>query len=199
MKSEKAVPVIVVVDMLYDFIDGTLACLNSESAVKEAVKFINKHDDMVVAYICDHHPSNHSSFTEFGGVWPPHCVQGTRGGSVHDSFYSEILNKNSRPQRGNLFLKGEDPLKEQYSGYEAVNSENGTLDNYIKIHSADQGDGEVYVCGIATEFCINATVRDLADSGRRVYIISDALAYVEREGHEKRLKELSHYNNVTII
>ena len=47
MKSEKAVPVIVVVDMLYDFIDGTLACLNSESAVKEAVKFINKHDDMV--------------------------------------------------------------------------------------------------------------------------------------------------------
>lgn len=199
MKSEKAVPVIVVVDMLYDFIDGTLACLNSESAVKEAVKFINKHDDMVVAYICDHHPSNHSSFTEFGGVWPPHCVQGTKGGSVHDSFYSEILNKSSRPQRGNLFLKGEDPLKEQYSGYEAVNSVNGTLDNYIKMHAADQGDGDVYVCGIATEFCINATVRDLADSGRRVYLISDALAYVEREGHEKILKELSHYKNVTII
>ena len=66
MKSEKAVPVIVVVDMLYDFIDGTLACLNSESAVKEAVKFINKHDDMVVAYICDHHPSNHSSFSGCG-------------------------------------------------------------------------------------------------------------------------------------
>ncbi|MEZ7873849.1 MAG: isochorismatase family protein [Bacteroidales bacterium] len=199
MKSEKSIPVIVIVDMLYDFIDGTLACQNSERAVREAVKFINNHDTMAVAYICDHHPANHSSFTEFGGVWPPHCVQGTRGGSIHDSFYSEISNKSSRPDKGNLFHKGEEATKEQYSGYEAVSSVNGTLDNYIKLHSSDKENSNVYVCGIATEFCINATVRDLADSGRMVYIISDALGYVEREGHEKSLKELSHYKNVTII
>jgi nicotinamidase-related amidase len=199
MKTEKSAPVHVVVDLLYDFIDGTLACQNSETAVKESVNFINKNRGMAVAYICDNHPSNHSSFKEFGGIWPPHCVQGTRGGSIHDSFYKEVADPSARPGNSNTFYKGEDKDTEQYSGYEAISPESGTLDNYINTITSGVKSAEVYVSGVATEFCINATVRDLADSGRRVYLISDALAYVDRAGHEKTLKELSQYKNVTII
>lgn len=198
MKTEKSDSVHVVVDLLYDFIDGTLACKNSEVAVKESVNFINNNRDMAVAYICDHHPADHSSFIEFGGIWPPHCVQGTRGGSIHESFSNEVENPASRPDRINIFLKGEDKSTEQYSGYEAVNPLLGTLDNYLNSKMSGK-DSVVYVSGVATEYCINATVRDLADSGRRVHIISEALAYVDREGHEKTLKELSQYKNVTII
>ena len=197
MKSDKSVHV--VVDMLYDFIDGSLACLNSEAAVKESVKFINENKGMEVVYICDNHPANHSSFKEFGGIWPPHCVQETRGGSIHESFYKNVKDIAARPGISNLFLKGENPSTEQYSGYEAVSQVSGTLDHFIQSLSSIEKAADVYVSGIATEFCINATVRDLADSGRRVFLIANALAYVDKDGHDKTLKELSSYKNVTII
>lgn len=199
MKSKKSVPVLVVVDLLYDFIDGSLACLNSDNAVQESVKFINNNSGMAVAYICDNHPHNHSSFREFGGVWPSHCVKGTRGGSIHESFYLDVTDESARPGKENTFFKGEDPEREQYSGYEAVNPISGTLDNFINLISGDDDRAEVYVSGVATEFCINATVKDLANSGRRVFLLSKALAYVDKDGHEKTLNELSQYKNVTII
>lgn len=199
MKRDNSACVHVVVDLLYDFIDGSLACYNSAEAVKESVKFINENRDMAVAYICDNHPANHSSFREFGGIWPPHCVKGTRGGSIHEDFYNCVEEIAARPSPENTFLKGEDPAKEQYSGYEAVSAVSGTLDEFIQKISGAEEESAVYVSGVATEFCINATVRDLADSGRRVFLLSKALAYVDKEGHEKTLSELSKYNNVTLI
>ncbi|MBQ3997606.1 MAG: hypothetical protein II637_06210, partial [Bacteroidales bacterium] len=69
---------LVVVDMLYDFIDGSMACANAENAVAETVKYIEDKgsaaqdgDDVIVAafptmFVCDHHPSDHCSFTAQG-------------------------------------------------------------------------------------------------------------------------------------
>ena len=89
MKKDSAT---VVVDMLYDFIDGSLACIGGEEAVEETRKFLEKNlegegdaaveilDTKPVLFIRDHHPADHSSFKDFGGIWPAHCVAGTRGG-----------------------------------------------------------------------------------------------------------------------
>ena len=86
---------LVVVDMLYDFIDGSLACQNADKAVQETIRFIDRQtkgqggedheilDTFPILFIRDHHPADHSSFKEQGGIWPTHCVAGTRGGDIH--------------------------------------------------------------------------------------------------------------------
>ena len=89
---------LVVVDMLYDFIDGSLACSNAENAVSRTVEYIDSQtkgqggedheilDTFPILFIRDHHPADHSSFKEYGGIWPSHCVAGTRGGEIHEAL-----------------------------------------------------------------------------------------------------------------
>ena len=97
----------IVVDMLYDFINGSLACKNTEKAIDETIKYINKNPKEKVLYVCDHHPIDHCSFTENGGVWPTHCVEGTLGGQIHEDFYKKIENTSNRPSSNNIFLRSE--------------------------------------------------------------------------------------------
>lgn len=80
--------VLVIVDMLHDFIDGSLACANADNAVENTLQFIQKtrDEDLPLLFIRDHHPANHSSFREFGGTWPVHCVAGTRGGEIDEKL-----------------------------------------------------------------------------------------------------------------
>ena len=89
---------LVVVDMLYDFIDGSLACQNAENAVAQTLKYIDSQtngqtgeeheilDTFPILFVRDHHPADHASFVEQGGTWPSHCVAGTHGGEIHDDL-----------------------------------------------------------------------------------------------------------------
>ena len=89
---------LVVVDMLYDFIDGSMACQGAEGAIAGTLKAIDQltagteaDETGVVStypilFIRDHHPADHCSFAAQGGPWPPHCVQGTHGADVHESL-----------------------------------------------------------------------------------------------------------------
>ena len=188
----------IVIDMLYDFIDGSLACLNAAEAVKKSVEYINSHPDQKVLYVCDCHPADHCSFEKQGGIWPIHCVKGTRGGAIHNRYY-QIVRKENRPHarkftvRGkdgrpdqvylpNLFYKGCDPRQEQYSGCEAVN---GKGESIAQVSSAD-----VVISGIATEYCVRETVLDLLKKGFRITLLKDALGYVDPKGHSDTLLEL---------
>lgn len=164
----------VIIDMLYDFIDGSLACTNGEDAAKISVGHINANPDQRVLYVCDCHPQNHCSFKENGGIWPVHCVKGTRGGSIHQAYNSIELEEN-RPSGRNTFYKGCDPAKEEYSGY------NAALESGEKIY--ELADKSVIVSGIATEYCVKESVMDLLKNGFEVTIIKDALAYVDYQGH----------------
>ncbi len=171
----------IVVDMIYDFIDGTLACGNAENAVRECVSYIGEHPEQNVFYILDHHPLNHCSFKEYGGIWPVHCVAGTRGGELHKLFY-DIKFKNGIPCSDNMFFKGCDSGKEQYSGFYGVNEAGRSLDSVL--------DDVVVVSGIATEFCVRESCLDLLKSGRKVFVLEKSLAYVDWAGHEKTIEEL---------
>lgn len=176
----------IVVDMLYDFIDGSLACMNAENAVKHSVEHIQKHPAQKVLYVCDCHPSNHCSFKKNGGIWPAHCVTGTRGGAIHNLYY-KVDEPQNRPQPENIFKKGCCSTQEQYSGYEAVNDCGTAI--YDK---AEQicSNKSVIISGIATEFCIKATILDFLKHGFKVTLLKNALAYVEHQGHIATLKEL---------
>ena len=89
---------LVVVDMQYDFINGSLACQNADNAIAQSLKFIDKHtkdnggeeheilDTFPILFTRDFHPADHSSFTGQGGTWPPHCVAGQHGSHIHESL-----------------------------------------------------------------------------------------------------------------
>ena len=189
MKKDSAT---VVVDMLYDFIDGSLACIGGEEAVEETRKFLEKNlegegdaaveilDTKPVLFIRDHHPADHSSFKDFGGIWPAHCVAGTRGGEIHEKllpFVNEDL----------TFDKGCDRAVEQYSGFDGRNAAGQPLGEVLSLMDIKT----VYVCGIATEYCVRSTCEDLLKAGFKVQLLKDCLAYVNEEGHRKALEEMA--------
>ena len=189
MKKDSAT---VVVDMLYDFIDGSLACIGGEEAVEETRKFLEKNlegegdaaveilDTKPVLFIRDHHPADHSSFKDFGGIWPAHCVAGTRGGEIHEKllpFVNEDL----------TFNKGCDRAVEQYSGFDGRNAAGQPLGEVLSLMDIKT----VYVCGIATEYCVRSTCEDLLKAGFKVQLLKDCLAYVNEEGHRKALEEMA--------
>lgn len=189
MKKDSAT---VVVDMLYDFIDGSLACIGGEEAVEETRKFLEKNlegegdaaveilDTKPVLFIRDHHPADHSSFKDFGGIWPAHCVAGTRGGEIHEKllpFVNEDL----------TFDKGCDRAVEQYSGFDGRNPAGQPLGEVLSLMDIKT----VYVCGIASEYCVRSTCEDLLKAGFKVQLLKDCLAYVNEEGHRKALEEMA--------
>lgn len=182
---------LVIVDMLYDFIDGSLACQESDKAVANTAAFIEKMTDgqsgdeneildtYPILFICDHHPADHCSFKANGGIWPPHCVAGTHGGEVHDSLKPYLREELT-------FFKGTDRSKEQYSGFEGINSAGQSLGEVLELLDIKN----VYVSGIATEFCVKSTCEDLKNSGFNVIILSDTLAYVDKQGHINTLSQM---------
>ena len=172
-----------VVDMLYDFIDGSLACGNAENAVHEVVKYINAHPDERVIYITDYHPANHSSFAENGGIWPVHCVQGTRGGAIHEAFYTDVINPANRPDPArNIFRKGEQVDKEQYSGFESVGPDGRLLSQCV--------GKDLVISGIATEYCVKNTLMEFLNAGHNIELLVPGLGYVDKKGHDETMKEL---------
>ena len=183
---------LVVVDMLYDFIDGSLACQNAENAVKETLSYIDSQtkgqggedheilDTFPILFIRDHHPADHSSFKEQGGSWPAHCVAGTHGGEIHEELAPYA-------QEELTFDKGCDKEAEQYSGFEGMNSAGQSLGEILEL--LDTSD--VYVCGIATEYCVRNTCEDLLKAGYKVHLLSKCVAYVDKEGHLKAVEEMA--------
>ena len=183
---------LVVVDMLYDFIDGSLACQNSEEAVRQTLRFIDSQtagqggeeheilDTFPILFVRDHHPADHSSFKDQGGIWPSHCVAGTHGGEIHQDLAPYVTEELT-------FNKGCDKATEQYSGYEGVNCAGQSLGEILELLDTT----DVYVCGIATEYCVRNTCEDLKKAGFKVILLKDCIGYVDEQGHIKALDEMA--------
>ena len=184
---------LLIVDMLNDFIDGSMACRNAKEAVNETVAFIDRETgteeeeydgngiagQFPILFICDHHPADHCSFMANGGLWPEHCVVWTRGSAVHDRLLPYAHEELT-------FLKGCDKEEEQYSGWAGRNKAGQTVAEVLDLLDIRN----IYICGIATEFCVKATAEDAAASGRKVFLIEKALAYVDHDGHVRALEEM---------
>lgn len=179
---------IIVVDMLNDFIDGSLACKAADNAVNETAQYIGKNtsadDDEegifgkqpVVIFIRDHHPANHCSFVGNGGEWPVHCVAGTPGGEIVECLKEYVSDEL-------CFDKGCDCKTEQYSGFEGKNPAGQSLGEILSLLDIH----DCYVCGIATEFCVRNTCEDLLKAGYKVHLLENCLAYVSEEGHKEAI------------
>lgn len=183
---------LVVVDMQYDFIDGSLACQNADKAITQTLNFIDKHtkgqggeeheilDTFPILFTRDYHPADHSSFAEQGGTWPAHCVVGSHGAQIHEALTPYVCEELT-------FDKGCNKSVEQYSGFDGQNNAEQTLGEILEMLDTT----DVYVCGIATEYCVRNTCEDLKKAGYKVHLLSECLAYVDENGHRQALQGMS--------
>lgn len=165
---------LIVVDMQRDFMPGgTLPVPDGDKIISkcnEYIKNFKKRGALIVA-TRDWHPKNHISFKAQGGPWPRHCVQDTPGAE----FVVEL------PQDAVIISKATEPDKEAYSGFEGTN-----LAEILR----EKGVKSVYVCGVATEYCVKATALDAVKNGFETYLLLDAVKGIKPEDEELALKEL---------
>ena len=175
---------LIVIDCQEDFINGSLACENANNAIDNIIKYINNNkDDIKIYYTCDYHPEDHCSFIDNGGIWPKHCVEHTNGSKLDNRFYTNIIDENNRPSNENIYYKGCNKDIEEYSAFNAVNK----LTNN-ELHK-DTARWNIFICGIATEFCVKETIDAYLEIDADITILKDGLGYVNKEEHSKVLKE----------
>jgi len=108
----------------------------------------------------DWHPSNHCSFTEQGGPWPPHCVAETDGAQFASGLdLSEAV----------IISKATEPESDAYSAFE-----NTDLDQRLK----KVGVKRLFVGGLTTDYCVLNSVRDLVRLKYSVVLLKDAIRAV---------------------
>lgn len=152
---------LIIVDLQKDFCPGgALAVPEGDQIVpviNTYIEHFQNHKGLVVA-TRDWHPENHVSFKEFGGIWPIHCVQNTEGAEFHADL--------KLPKDVVIISKADTPDKESYSGFDGTN-----LDKILK----GRGITRIFVCGLATDYCVRATVLDGLRLGFCVFLLIDAI------------------------
>lgn len=156
---------LVIVDMQNDFMpDGALPVPNALTIIPIINKYVEvfvKSRGVVVA-TRDWHPPNHISFKSRGGPWPPHCVKGTKGAEFHPDLML--------PSNTIVISKAYDEDMEAYSGFEKTE-----LDQTLKAKNIRR----VFVCGVATDYCVKATVLDAIRLGYVTFVLVDAIKGVD--------------------
>lgn len=115
----------------------------------------------------DWHPPGSSHFKNHGGLWPVHCVQGTWGSAFHPDL---------RLPAGTIILsKGTDPGLDGYSAFEGVSSDGAGLDDLLQA----MGVKKLYICGLATDYCVFRTAMAAIGSRFEVMLLTDAVAGVD--------------------
>jgi nicotinamidase/pyrazinamidase len=115
----------------------------------------------------DWHPPITSHFNAYGGEWPPHCVQGSAGAQFHPAL--------SLPADVVVISKGDNPDRPGYSAFDGRTPEGKPLLVDLRDHQIDS----LYVGGIATEYCVKATVLDALGAGLRVTVLPDAVTGID--------------------
>ncbi|MCL1973785.1 MAG: isochorismatase family protein [Bacteroidetes bacterium] len=174
-----------VVDVLNDFISGSMACHHAREAISKIIDRINVHPEEEVIYVCEAHPADHCSFTEQGGPWPPHCVKQSFGQQIDLAFYTRLQLPHQRPRISeNIFEKGHLADQEEYSAYQAIGPGGKRLGAFLMPGQA------VLISGIATEYCILESVRDLLANAHPVEVLQEGLGYVTLEGHKQAIAQM---------
>lgn len=167
---------LIVVDMQRDFCEGGAlpvpGCSKIIPRVNEYTGIFSKLGLPIIASR-DWHPPNHISFKEFGGPWPTHCVQGSKGAEFHPDL--------KLPEGTVVISKATQPDKEAYSAFD------GTELHYILTL---RGVKRVFVCGVATDYCVKATALDALKLGYEVVLLVDAVAGVAKKTSENALREV---------
>ncbi len=182
---------LLLVDLQNDFLPGGALAVPEGDRVIAVANRLMPHFPLVLASK-DWHPPDHGSFaSQHPGhppgdtilldgrdqiLWPDHCVQGTRGAD----FSSHL--EHTRIQA--VFYKGTDPLLDSYSAlFDNDHRRSTGLIEYLRERSVE----EICVLGLATDYCVQATVLDALREGLRVRLVTDGCRGVNlQSGDDQR-------------
>lgn len=169
---------LILVDIQNDFLPGGALAVPEGDKIIPVANQLQAAFPLVVA-TQDWHPASHGSFAanhpgrrlfeqiNLNGLpqtlWPVHCVQGTAGAELAPGLQRERIAK--------IFPKGTDAGIDSYSGlFDNGHRKSTGLGEWLKA----EGMTEVFVCGLATDYCVKFTALDAAQSGFRTHFIEDA-------------------------
>lgn len=172
---------LLIVDVQNDFCPGgSLAVPEGDRVVPVLNEYARRFHDAGLPVIAtrDWHPAQTRHFQSGGGVWPPHCVQGTPGADLHPDL--------RLPDGALLLSKGMDPEQDSYSGFEAETDDGRRLLDLLR----GIGVRRLFVGGLATDYCVRATTQDARAAGFDVAVLTDAVRGVDlRPGDSERALE----------
>jgi nicotinamidase/pyrazinamidase len=163
METKKA---LVIVDVQNDFCPGgALGVQDGDRVVPVLNRYIDKFAEagMPILVTRDWHPPRTTHFNTAGGLWPPHCVRGSKGAEFHPALKisSDTV----------VLSKGMAVDEDSYSGFDSVDARGVVLKNVLR----QSGIERIYVGGLATDYCVKETVLDGLREGFQVVLLQDAV------------------------
>ena len=177
---------LLIVDIQNDFCPGgALAVPDGDSIIPVTNKLIDHFN--IIIQTQDWHPAGHSSFAsahpgknpydtiemDYGlqVLWPDHCVQGTTGAEFHPSLNTKKTQV--------IIRKGFRKEIDSYSTFFENDQKTTTgLTGYLK----QRGITDLFVVGLATDFCVKWSVLDGIDEGFSMHIVKNAVRGIDIEG-----------------
>lgn len=186
---------LIIVDVQNDFVSGGSLEVPAGEQIVPLVNELAEKFDLVVA-TQDWHPQDHKSFASnhpdkkpfekiaLHGLeqvlWPDHCVQGSSGADFHPQLEMKRIEA--------IFRKGMDPEIDSYSGfYDNGHKKNTGLAGYLK----DRGVRQVFVSGLAGDYCVFYTAMDALKEGFDTFLIEDATRSIVPADFEKAKKKIA--------
>lgn len=159
-----ATDALVLVDVQNDFLPGGALAVPAGDAILEPLNrwiAVFERAGLPVFATRDWHPPRHCSFRQAGGPWPAHCIAGTQGAE----FSAKLL----LPRGVRIVSKGQDPMRDAYSGFQGT-----SLGQQLReLHCQ-----RLFIGGLATDYCVSATVKDAIAAGFEVVVLRDAIGAV---------------------
>jgi nicotinamidase/pyrazinamidase len=174
---------ILLVDPQNDFFPGGALGVDDGDAIVDPInQLLAKHAGAPVYVTRDWHPPETRHFAAKGGPWPPHCVQGSEGAAFHEAL--------DLPEHARVYQKGTDP--EDDGGYSGFDGEAVETGNQLADDLRADGVQAVVVAGLATDYCVRATVLDALDQGLSVFLLKDGIrpVNVNPDDGDKALEEM---------
>lgn len=199
---------LILIDIQNDFLPGGALAVPEGNEIIPVVNALVPHFDLVVA-TQDWHPRHHKSFAsshpgkepfetiDLNGrpqvLWPDHCIQGSKGADLAQALdlrRAEVI-----------FRKGTDPEIDSYSAfYDNGHLKSTGLADYLRGKEITQ----VYVAGLAGDYCVYYTAKDALAEGFHVFKIEDAIRSIDPKGFEKAKQDIQNkggeiiYSNVIL-
>jgi len=156
---------LLVVDVQNDFCPGGALGVKHGDAIIPAInRIIPLFDHVVLSR--DWHPKDHCSFADkprfVDKSWPAHCVAGTPGAAFHPDL--------DIPDGAEIIDKAVHSDREAYSGFQGTHLKEWLRERHIDL---------IYICGLATDYCVRFTVLDALNAGFRARVIADAIQGID--------------------
>lgn len=182
---------LIIVDLQNDFLPGGSLAVHGGDKIPLIVNELVKAPFDLIIATKDWHPPTHGSFADNYGklvgeyvdlagthqiLWPRHCVQGTQGAEFAPGWDTTQIDK--------IVYKGIDPQIDSYSTFfDNKHLRSTGLEHYLKGHEIK----DIYIAGLATDYCVKYTVLDAIQLGFQPYVIVDACRGVNiqpQDSHE---------------